>query len=326
MTVQGVTFTVLALLLASCGGGGAGGDCLGSGTCDRGTSPAPRLALFSTPQAISGSQVTAGYTVIQACPTCALQSAIDVFGPTDVGGTATASELDIGAYLSLDADDFVFEYGLYDLYESTETVNTGTTVGGVPVYNTIEIGASVLRAGEAGAAYDYTSYAYWDHSTSLTASFPPTIGYTSFGIQPGDIPTADSASYSGVWEADLLSGAPDAISAAYRAHMSGTASLTASFTAKTLTGSLAVDPSSVSGGAALPNFSIGNIDIDAGFAGGSIVGLASTSIDINGTPTSMEGHMSGQFYGPAAAEVGGVFEMGTESGSLNMMGGFAAKK
>jgi len=40
----------------------------------------------------------------------------------------------------------------------------------------------------------------------------------------------------------------------------------------------------------------------------------------------MSGDLSGQFYGPSAAETAGVFAMGTESGSLNMMGAFAAQR
>ena len=320
MSARKLVLICLALLAVSaCGGGGGSGSGAVSG-------PAPRLALFTTSNTVTGSEVISDYTVTQACPGCPLQSVIGVYGPDGVAGPVTASTVKVGTNLELDAADFIGESGPYDLYHRSRTFDTGATYLGFPVYNTVTTDARILRSGEDGAAYNYASYGYWEANSSLSAAFPPRTGYTAFGIQPGNVPGVNSASYSGVWDGYLMSGKHLQTSGSYRAHMEGTVALTADFGLKTLVGQLNVAPGSISGGASLAAFQMDTVQVDAGFAGGPIAGQASSAMTYDGQPVTLSGDLGGSFYGPSAAELGAAFVMGAADGSLNMIGGLAAKR
>lgn len=142
------------------------------------------------------------------------------------------------------------------------------------------------------AAYEYLSWGRWDEAPDQK-SIRPRSSFITGRITPGNaVPVTGSAVYSGVVKGAL------AEAEAPIAALSGTASLTADFGKRTLTGTF-------------NNLQRGNgttwlssAAVDAGWnAGGSA---------INGTLNSgtLRGSVNGEFYGPRAEEAGGGWSLG----------------
>ena len=169
-------------------------------------------------------------------------------------------------------------------------------------------------------ASSYLELGYWGHSVGSDASAPESersnslahVSWVTFGArtEPGGLP-AGSATYEGEmtaawWDAE---GDPDA--SATNRFIRGDVSLEADFGAGTISGQVGVD---------IPNW---NADNEEGYGLGTIR-IAETAIDEaqfhadwvgeddrmgiepNRTISGFTGTILGEFYGPAAEEVGGV--------------------
>lgn len=181
---------------------------------------------------------------------------------------------------------------------------------------------TLLLPGPSASGLDYAGYGVWNRQRGFSAlPFSP-ISFTtldgdalSFGIpsKPRDMPRSGSATYKGFMDG-YYATAPNDIWT-----LSGDAELTANFSSGKIFGQL---DNIIANPGALP---FGDIRIDADISGTGFTGAASSSglpSDVAGSG-ALSGEAIGQFYGPRAAEIGGVFRMEGPFSS-QAIGAFAA--
>lgn len=194
---------------------------------------------------------------------------------------------------------------------------TNTLTGGT---NRVE---TTLTNG-AASTLTYSTYGTWVEESST--SIPLTVGTLIAGVATttAQMPTTGTATYSG----NATGIALNSVTSAAATIESGTVALSANFAANSLTGSIS----------AMVTRSIGNENGPAGtingltFSGGTISGNSfsgtAAAAAATGTPTVLitgaTGTFGGKFYGPAAAEALGSFNL-TGTG-INVFGVFGTKK
>ncbi len=180
----------------------------------------------------------------------------------------------------------------------------------------------IVLPGPSASNLDFAGYGVWEGRTDFIFPFVFTSfdgEALSFGVPttPGGMPTTGSAAYNGFMDGYYANGANEIWD------LTGSASLTADFAAAQITGALNnISATHITGSLGTTTF--GDVGINGAIAGDTFSGSASSS-GISGIPgsTSMSGSALGQFYGPNADEVGGVFRMSSSSGG-EAVGAFAA--
>jgi hypothetical protein len=197
---------------------------------------------------------------------------------------------------------------------SSQTWRSGVSrIGDLGVYQTTDGTRAVVTSsgGSSSAAaissLSYTSYGVWletSASGTLTSTSDQITGAGGFVIgdptPPSDMPTVGSASYSGQAVAvELRNGQVPRT-------LSGTFDATADFSNGRVTASADLDDA-VSG---------------AAFGRVTMNGLAISGNQFSGSASagSLSGSVEGGFAGPAAAEIGGSFEL---TGASTVHGAFA---
>jgi hypothetical protein len=167
-----------------------------------------------------------------------------------------------------------------------------------------------------GSGLQHTTYGFWelerfDPFGDLTALRATAF---AFGYRtPLDaIPQAGSATYSGRMDARYVAGLAPATP------MTGSFTLTTDFTTRRFEGSVT--------GLDLAGTPFRDIDLDGTLPGGtSLNGTATTAPALGGqTGPDMAGTVLGDFYGPAAAELGAVMVL--QGGGAQLVGAIAGKR
>ena len=168
----------------------------------------------------------------------------------------------------------------------------------------------IVLPGSLASNLDYASYGVWGHridSLFFTTFYGEAL---SFGVltTANHMPTAGTATYNGFMDgyyANVLNEVWD---------LTGSVNLIAKFATAEITGEVNnISATRIIGPPGFFNF--GNIAINGAIAGDTFSGTASSS--------GLSGVTFGQFYGPNADEVGGVFQMSNGRGA-EAVGAFAA--
>jgi hypothetical protein len=181
----------------------------------------------------------------------------------------------------------------------------------------------------------YSSFGVWslnpcNNNSNCTPAYAGTYG----GAQPGQaltatMPTTGTAAYTGGATGYVIQ--PVATNSTNAAQFYGTSSLTANFATGNVTGSItAINAYSVNNGGSGQTLlgTINNIGVSGTISGStfggtaSVTGSAGSAFDIAGAT----GTMKGGFYGPAANEVAGVFNLSGGANNTTLMGSFGAKQ
>lgn len=136
------------------------------------------------------------------------------------------------------------------------------------------------------------------------------------------VPTSGSAQYKGSWQAYILSsGGTFANESPNNKEGGSRAAFTVDFGGKTLKGTLTADDR------ALPSFTVEAALAGNGFAGTAKTGKDGFNLDPGGSGATvhLNAEVKGGFYGPNAAELGGVFH-GGKPGEDQVGGSFGAKR
>lgn len=173
--------------------------------------------------------------------------------------------------------------------------------------------ATMLIPGNA-SDYLYTSYGVW--ARDITSCLFGTCGSSFFAdafyfgspTQGSGTPIDGQAVFDGTMHGYYSPVTQSAVA------LSGDATLNVDFGAKTVTGSFHNISTSTILGPGVGTFN--DIAIDASISGSSLTGT------VTGGPGAT-GPISGDFFGPAAAELGGVFQM---TGNGHTIGAFAAQQ
>ena len=232
---------------------------------------------------------------------------------TQAGGSAAFSTTAtvVGQAGTVNAGDFTI----------TGSTDTKIPVGDYGSYNSFA----------AAVGLSYASFGSWSlNPCSATGSgCSPTYIGTSAGAQAGvqktaAMPTTGSATYTGGAEGYVLQ--PVAKNANNAAQFWGTSSLTANFATNAITGSVsAIKAYNPSTQALLGT--VNTVNLTATISGANFTGTTSASTT-KGTAfntTGATGNLTGSFYGPAANEVAGVFNLNGGTNSTTLVGSFGAK-
>lgn len=178
----------------------------------------------------------------------------------------------------------------------------------------------------------YSTYGYFSDSRDTDQTHRQ-YAYTAIGTglpTPSvQMPSSGSATYSGGTVGTVAIGnGVNGISGSF----SGSATLTADFSSRSISGTLSgLTPSSslTSAGVTIGNITLSNATISgAGFSGGTVTGSVTQSA-ITANPT---GNFAGGFNGPHAAEVAGTYAMNNAADpshsipQVSVVGSFGAKK
>jgi hypothetical protein len=191
-------------------------------------------------------------------------------------------------------------------------------------------GLALLRPGPGGSGLDYASYGVWEERDQFNFfPFYPDSGVIinggamSFGVitAAGAVPTTGTAAYTG-----FMNGFYGEAGTGTGFYLDGTAALTANFGSNAVQANFTNISASkffgVSGGAT----TFRSFSANATIAGNGFSGTASNAgLSIDGIGPEMSGTITGNFYGPSAQEVGGVFQLNGDDGST-AIGAFAAKQ
>jgi hypothetical protein len=183
-------------------------------------------------------------------------------------------------------------------------------------YNVYQTQRAKMLVPGAASGYDYTSYGVWNRANTFClglceSSFFADVFYFGSPTSSSQMPSSGQAIFNGTMEG-FYSLSPTAVS------LSGDATLAVNFGARTLIGSFH-DISTGRVGGNLPTGDVSgfnDIFINAQISGGSLSGTVTGGAGGSGT-------IEGDFFGPAASEVGGVFRM---TGAGDTVGAFAAKQ
>ena len=185
---------------------------------------------------------------------------------------------------------------------------------------------SVTGYGDAGNSYlDVYGFGHWIAGLSYRT-------YTSVGVRtdPANMP-AGSATYAGRIRADAYK--QDNPSSDFRYRVSGDLNLTADFDAGTLDGNVSgirtrgQNESSWSPLSETTSFEIGSGQIADGQFTADLTGAdTSSGVALDDSLRGYEGSVLGEFYGPAAEEVGGVFTATRDADQRVLYGALHGRK
>ena len=193
--------------------------------------------------------------------------------------------------------------------------------------------------GPAGSGLDYASYGVWEIDGPNLFGSNFVGGVMSFGVvtSASSVPSTGAATYVGIMNGLYSPGGNDGT----RSYLDGTATLTANFGAGTVTGDFTgitaadafgesagfagiagSDTHAAGAGAAEGIFT--NVTSTATISGNGFIGSADTVATAGAINGAMSGEISGNFFGPAVQELGGVVRLGNPGGE-NAVFGFAAQ-
>ncbi|WP_143011946.1 transferrin-binding protein-like solute binding protein [Sphingomonas sp. YR710] len=156
------------------------------------------------------------------------------------------------------------------------------------------------------SGFTYASYGKWTtgQSDSVNQNFHTLYFSYGVGTLPQDLPKTGQASYS-----LELSGDGGTL-------VGGKGTITADFAAGTIGASLA------------PTYNYGPVRISnfANLSGTGTIDSTHSSFAASVTGDGYSGSLSGSFYGPQAAEVGGAFTLTAPNGGVAAVGAFLGKK
>jgi hypothetical protein len=171
----------------------------------------------------------------------------------------------------------------------------------------------------------YSAYGYFTDSRE-TDSTHRQYAYTAIGTglpTPSvQMPSSGSATYSGGTVGYVAIGnGVNGISG----NFSGSATLTANFSSRSISGTLSgLTPSSslASAGVSMGDITLSNATISgSGFSGGTVSGTVTKT-----STSTATGTFAGGFNGTKAAEVAGTYAMSNASSQVSVVGSFGAKK
>lgn len=223
---------------------------------------------------------------------------------------------------------------------NSPTTETRTGVAGVDHYGftvtestdpNVAVGANSNLQNYAGVNnLQYTVYGTWDldpSSSNTTPLYSGTFAGGYFGVaQTASMPTSGSATYTGGATGFIVQ--PNSTNASGIAGaFYGSSSLTANFASGNVTGSI-TGINAYQGNTNTLVGTVNDIGLTATISGSayagtaSVTGAAGTAFDISGAT----GPLVGGFYGPAANETAGVFNLTGGTNHVSVTGAFGAAK
>ncbi|MBI1396546.1 MAG: hypothetical protein GC151_11250 [Betaproteobacteria bacterium] len=181
---------------------------------------------------------------------------------------------------------------------------------------------SVFVAGEG--VLSYTRFGYWEDGGTLPSSATFGAFHTGRETPSAEIPSTGEARYEG-WTVGVR------VSAEGLARVEGEVVLNANFAARTVTGEAVLSNgvwlTGNSSGNATPAFEIGHLEFAATidpavnhFSGAAQARPGATD------PVSASGTVDGRFFGPAATEAGGTWNVATPDGTVTARGAFGVAR
>lgn len=309
-TVLLCTFVITCL--SGCGGGSGGGGAVVSFPTPTFTGP---LSSITEPVTLDASAAT-----IESCSPAAagcppISSAIFLRSPAvhqiSIDPVADTVEITSGPSGTIDLSFNGVEFiNGTSPRASAEEIESGSMTERL----------TLLLPGVAASTLDYASYGVWSITTdNLPANVLFDGGALSFGaLTPlKDMPTTGTANYNtGFMDGIYVNAARETF------NLTGDATLTADFKSLKVTGLLDNIQAVRILASPPPATSFGNIVLDGSISGNNFIGSASSS----GVAVPLSGSTVGSFYGPAAQEAGGVFQIQNVSGTEHAVGAFAVRK
>lgn len=284
--IKSASCLALPILLVACGGGGGGGS--------------PSVIAPNTTINYSGTSVSVPY------------SGVNIGTPSAISQGASAIEIDNSSgiiqsvsFTSADGNNVSFNRATGDtIVAVTSTVNGFSNPAGTQV---------ALAGYMAGLGFSYQTFGVWLNGTNSAG----TVGAASVGtnITAGSsIPTSGTATYTGA-----AGGVFGNTQYTYfvTANMSATTNFSNRSIAFTTTNSL-YSPTLTG-----VYTSAGGLNLSGTLTYAANTNNFSGTVNSSGQ-TVMTGNAGGQFYGPAAQEIGGVFAV--KNGNIGYIGAFGGKK
>lgn len=309
--IRGHILAILCfLILFGCGGGGGGG--IGVGVVNPYTDLSQPLS-----SSVGLATQSSNFTVSSPYATSPLNFSGNTVALTvdPYGIKITVNDVNGLPYSeTFAAADLV---GRVDFYTFDGTATTPITQ--LAAYSKTDIYStrSLLYFVPSASLFRYSTLGYWEH---VRSDGLVNAGFVSAGIPTvgADIPTTGTATYTGFSLGILNDGTQNY-------YVGATASASADFGARTIaftTADSAKAPvSNPSAAVSDPTLNLSGTLIYSAGANGFSGSLSTGDTGANGVLT---GTASGQFYGPAAVEMGGAYQL--QGGSAKMAGGFALKQ
>jgi len=277
-------------LLSACGGGGGGG---GGGS----TSPVYKTTNYS------GTSVSVAYTNYYTIGT-----------PTSPAQGATYSET-VDSSNVIQSNTMTAANGNSVSFNRANGDTIVTVSSSVIGFQKADGSASALTGYATGLGWSYQSFGVWQSGLSSGNVNAASVGSV---ITPGaSIPTSGFATYNGV-SGGIYGGTLGTAAGAY--FVTSNMSATANFASRSIS-------------FATTN-SVFSSTLTGPYTGGSGLNLTGTltyaagtnsfSGTVNSAGAGLTGTAGGQFYGPSAQEIGGVFAL--KNGGLGYIGGFGGKR
>ena len=297
MAKRSMGIIALAGALAACGGGG------GAGSAASGVSPAPAPTAQTTTSTTTRSAVAVGATFANgalAPPT------VDPGEQSTV--TVSATQNTITLMLTTGGVTYTHTFsGQNGL--TTPAFLTGFTA----------IGDGTTAPSDVlvyDASLNYAVYGQWEHDNDAAATSGATGDFATGSQTPAaNMPISGTANYSGHAIGGLSAGGTTYA-------LVGTSSFAADFGARTVSGTLSLN-ATPDGGATVGLWN--TVMVGAAIAAGTnqFAGTASAPAASGFVATpAMTGTATGNFYGPAANELAGVWKLsGTGATALGSFGG-----
>ena len=301
-----VSFAMVATsALAACAGGGGGdGSVVRNDSAFRNDSVVIRQVPFTSFSAVAPNE-----TVIMPGISQTGSGTDAAFNLDAVDGGNSTARLTYDADgnlsgLTLSAPQSTVAFGPGETHCDTVVACAAANAGAIAaVMNPVDLG------------WNYQSFGVWMKDVSPT-SFQ--AGALSAGAAtPGSaVPTLSSATFTGHAGGFYLDGAGGRF--ATDAQMSAVTNFQNRAIQFSTTGTVLTDMSTFAPASASPGLNLsGNLNYAAG--------TSQFSGAVNTQDGALTGNASGQFYGPKAEEIGGVYGLGSATGA-RMVGGFGGKR
>ena len=282
--MRNLSALTLVLLLCACSGGG--------GTSSNSTSsPVYRTTTYA------GVSVSAAY------------NGPNIGTPTSISSGATYTET-VDANNIIQAASFVAANGNSAFFNKTIGDSITTVAPGVNGFSNAT--QSALTAWGPYFGWSYQSFGVWSNGNTVGQISAGSVGTI---ITPGpSIPTSGVAVYSG-------------ISAGIFGNATGSLFVVSNMTASTNFGTRNIAFSTTNSSASTSvngtYVSTGGLNLSGNLTYAPGVNSFSGTVNSSGA-TVMTGTAGGQFYGPNAQEIGGVFAV--KNGNIGYIGGFGGKR
>jgi transferrin binding protein len=295
-------FVIAGILLSACGGGSS-------------MSPVP----FTSFSAIQSNQPVTANGISKTVSAATL--GVNNVTSTTVNGVDAANSAAQMTYTLLPSPPPMTAFSVTTPTSSGSwsTVDCATLAPLCTASNTNST-VTVVNALNPAVAWNYQSFGYWLVNMSSTSTM---AGAMSFGnpTPTGAVPVSGTATYSG------LSGGiyvdPGGNVFTHGAVMTSTVDFNARTILFSTTGTQ-VTP--VTTGAVAPLGSTLNLTGSFTYGAGPNPNQFGGSVTAPAFPAGSTGRADGQFYGPTAQELGGVFSLKAPSGPQTMLGGFGGKQ